>query len=284
MSNQHTRILDLMDELRARRAATSAPSPSCAPRTRPPPRPAPRRSSPTTARCTGSSAAAACRAPSERAALEALSAGEPRLIRVKPKEDVVEPVDVDGVELHKSSCPSGGTVDLFLEPMRQAMRLVICGASPVAAALVSLARVMGYRAIVGGSGAGTRRGSGRRSTTSTVSIWTRSASSRAMRWWWRPRARRDREALRRRTPVARGLCRHGRQPQEDRQAPRRARPRDPWPPTAPTQGPGGARLSAPSSRRKSRSRSSARSSAKVGLLSSQSVKATVPLSSPERLG
>ena len=84
----------------------------------------------------------------KRAALAALAANQPRLIRVKPKEDVVAPVDIDGVELHKSGCPSGGTVDLFLEPMRQAMRLVVCGASPVAASLVPLARAMGYRVIV----------------------------------------------------------------------------------------------------------------------------------------
>ncbi len=81
----------------------------------------------------------------KRAALEALASGSPRLIRVKPKEDVVAPVDVDGVELHKSSCPSGGTVDLFLEPMRRPLRLVVCGASPVAAAIVPLARATGYR-------------------------------------------------------------------------------------------------------------------------------------------
>jgi xanthine dehydrogenase accessory factor len=80
-----------------------------------------------------------------RAALEALSAGAPRLIRVKPKEEVVTPVDADGVELYKSSCPSGGTVDLFLEPMRQPVRLIVCGASPVAAAVAPLARALGYR-------------------------------------------------------------------------------------------------------------------------------------------
>jgi xanthine dehydrogenase accessory factor len=83
-----------------------------------------------------------------RAALDALAANLPRLIRVKPKEDVEAAVDVDGVELHKSSCPSGGTVDLFLEPMRQPVRLVVCGASPVAASLVPLAQSMGYHVIV----------------------------------------------------------------------------------------------------------------------------------------
>ena len=82
-----------------------------------------------------------------RVGIEAIADGTPRMIRVKPKEDVVEPVDVDGVELHKSSCPSGGSVDIFFEPMRQGARLVVCGASPVATTLIKLAGAMGYRII-----------------------------------------------------------------------------------------------------------------------------------------
>ncbi|HSG95029.1 MAG TPA: XdhC/CoxI family protein [Afifellaceae bacterium] len=82
-----------------------------------------------------------------RVGMEAIAQGTPRMIRVKPKEEVVEPVDVDGVELHKSSCPSGGSVDIFFEPMRQAARLVVCGASPVAVSLVKLAGTMGYHTI-----------------------------------------------------------------------------------------------------------------------------------------
>lgn len=84
----------------------------------------------------------------KRVAAEVLACGTPRLIRVKPKEDVVEQLDADGVELHKSSCPSGGTVELFIEPMLMAPRCIVCGASPVAASLVALARAMGYRTIV----------------------------------------------------------------------------------------------------------------------------------------
>ena len=82
-----------------------------------------------------------------RVGVEAIADGSPRMIRVKPTEDVVEPVDIDGVELHKSSCPSGGSVDIFFEPMRQTARLVVCGASPVAVTLIKLAGTMGYRVI-----------------------------------------------------------------------------------------------------------------------------------------
>jgi len=77
-----------------------------------------------------------------------LEEGKPRLIRVKPKDEVVSAVDIDGTELHKSSCPSGGTVDIFVEPMRPAPQLVVCGASPVAIAVADLGRRLGYRIVV----------------------------------------------------------------------------------------------------------------------------------------
>ncbi|WP_420403278.1 XdhC family protein [Nisaea sp.] len=83
-----------------------------------------------------------------RSAEAVLEAGEPRLIRVKPGDEVIERLDRDGVELHKSGCPSGGTVDIFIEPMRQAPRLVICGGAPVAAVLARLAVTLGYRVTV----------------------------------------------------------------------------------------------------------------------------------------
>ncbi|MEM8950891.1 MAG: XdhC family protein [Pseudomonadota bacterium] len=78
-----------------------------------------------------------------KAALEVLAAGEPRLMRVKPRDDVDASTDQDGVELHGSSCPSGGTVEFFLEPTRQRMRLLILGSSPVAAALSRLGQAVG---------------------------------------------------------------------------------------------------------------------------------------------
>lgn len=80
-----------------------------------------------------------------RSAEAVFDAGEPRLIRVKPGDTVIEPLDRDGVELHKSGCPSGGTVDIFIEPMRQAPRLLICGSSSVATVLARLAVTLGYR-------------------------------------------------------------------------------------------------------------------------------------------
>ena len=80
-----------------------------------------------------------------RSAAAVLKDGAPRLIRVKPKDEVTAAVDVDGTELHRSFCPSGGTVDMFVEPMRRAPRLIIAGSSPVARALADLGARLGYR-------------------------------------------------------------------------------------------------------------------------------------------
>ncbi|MEP3245515.1 MAG: XdhC/CoxI family protein [Sneathiella sp.] len=83
-----------------------------------------------------------------RAALEALENGEPHMIRVKPKNQVTRQTDSDGVRLHKSSCPSGGTIDIFLEPMKTARKLLICGASPIAQAILTIAKSMDVHTIV----------------------------------------------------------------------------------------------------------------------------------------
>jgi xanthine dehydrogenase accessory factor len=79
-----------------------------------------------------------------RAARDALADGQPRLISVSP-EDVladqgVAPGDErDGVRYARSMCPSRGTMDIFVEPVIPRPMLVICGASPVAVALATLA-------------------------------------------------------------------------------------------------------------------------------------------------
>jgi xanthine dehydrogenase accessory factor len=83
----------------------------------------------------------------KRSSAAVLEDGKPRLIRVRPSDEVVELLDVDGVELHKSACPSGGTVDIFVEPLRPPPRLAICGASPVALALADLAPRLGYEVV-----------------------------------------------------------------------------------------------------------------------------------------
>lgn len=73
-----------------------------------------------------------------KAAAQALSDGRARLIRVRPKERLAaEPAEA-GVELHKSACPSGGTVEVFVEPIMPRPVLIVAGGSPVARALAEL--------------------------------------------------------------------------------------------------------------------------------------------------
>jgi xanthine dehydrogenase accessory factor len=83
-----------------------------------------------------------------RTAAAVLKDGRPRLIRVKPEVEISTPVDADGTELHRSFCPSGGTVDMFVEPMRRAPRLILCGSSPVATAVADFGARVGYRIAV----------------------------------------------------------------------------------------------------------------------------------------
>ncbi|MES0828298.1 XdhC family protein [Ruegeria sp. SCP11] len=81
-------------------------------------------------------------------AQQALVSGEPQMIRVKPSEKVVNMTDPDGVQTFKSGCPSGGTVDLLVEPYQHAPRLVIFGESPIATALAAHAALAGFRVCV----------------------------------------------------------------------------------------------------------------------------------------
>jgi xanthine dehydrogenase accessory factor len=86
-------------------------------------------------------------AAARKAAAEALAAGRARLIRVKPAEQVTSLTDADGAPLYKSGCPSGGTVDILIEPWTPPMTLAVLGAGPVAEALARQARLMGWRVL-----------------------------------------------------------------------------------------------------------------------------------------
>lgn len=81
------------------------------------------------------------------AASEALKSNAVATIRVKPAGDVVSAFDTDGTPLHKSGCPSGGTIELLIEPYSQPPVVVVSGASPVAVAIGRIAHVTGYRVL-----------------------------------------------------------------------------------------------------------------------------------------
>jgi hypothetical protein len=79
------------------------------------------------------------------AAAEAMAEGAPRVIRVKPSEKVVAMTDPDGAHLYKSGCPSGGTVDLLIEPYAHPPRLVVFGDTPIARAIAAHGALAGLR-------------------------------------------------------------------------------------------------------------------------------------------
>jgi len=76
---------------------------------------------------------------------EAMERRETRLIRVKPAGRVLSLTDDDGTQLYKSGCPSGGTVDVLIEPYELPALLVIFGDTPIARALAAHAALAGYR-------------------------------------------------------------------------------------------------------------------------------------------
>jgi len=87
-------------------------------------------------------------AATKKAAARALADGRARLISVRPAERLDESASTDDYELHKNNCPSGGTIDLFIEPILPRAPLIVAGASPVARALATLGRGAGFAVTV----------------------------------------------------------------------------------------------------------------------------------------
>lgn len=85
-----------------------------------------------------------------KAAVQALSDGEPRLVSLQPEEFLKENgltagEDVDGVMAARNMCPSRGSMDIFVEPILCEPALLILGVSPVARMLASLAEPFAFK-------------------------------------------------------------------------------------------------------------------------------------------
>ncbi len=79
-----------------------------------------------------------------REALAALADGAPRLIGiVRDPGSISQPRS--GLTVFPMACHSGGSVEIYIEPLLPARRLLIFGVSPTALALARLAAVLGYR-------------------------------------------------------------------------------------------------------------------------------------------
>jgi xanthine dehydrogenase accessory factor len=82
----------------------------------------------------------------------ALLDGQPRKIRIAPSDESAER-DLGDVLEFGMACHSGGTLELFIDPVMPSAALVVVGDSPVARALVGLAPRVGLRVAVVAQGA-----------------------------------------------------------------------------------------------------------------------------------
>lgn len=86
-----------------------------------------------------------------REARRALGDGKPRLVSLSPEP---QRHALPGVTALPMTCHSGGSVDIYLEPVLPAPRLLLFGDSPCARALAQLGGVMGYSVeVAAGAGA-----------------------------------------------------------------------------------------------------------------------------------
>ena len=93
------------------------------------------------------------RAAVVKAARQCMADGRSRLVSIAPKDALADlgaaaGEERGGVFYAKNSCPSQGTMDVFVEPVLPSPRLLILGASPVAVALARLAPSMGFAVAV----------------------------------------------------------------------------------------------------------------------------------------
>jgi xanthine dehydrogenase accessory factor len=75
--------------------------------------------------------------------LMTLSTNEPLLLRIVPGEQVPQASE-EGTVTVANPCLSGGSVEIFLEPRVPAPRMLVVGDSPIAEALASLGRPLGF--------------------------------------------------------------------------------------------------------------------------------------------
>ncbi len=85
-----------------------------------------------------------------RTVRQALEDGQARLVRIAPAAEGAESAEqvVSDVMEFAMSCHSGGTLELFVDPVLPRPRLVVVGASPVAQALVQLAPRVGFSVVL----------------------------------------------------------------------------------------------------------------------------------------
>jgi xanthine dehydrogenase accessory factor len=77
-----------------------------------------------------------------REAQRAMADGEPRLLCLTPEAN---PVTRSGMVALQMTCDSGGTVEIYVEPVLPVSRLVLYGGTPAVDALARIGEAMGWR-------------------------------------------------------------------------------------------------------------------------------------------
>ena len=76
-----------------------------------------------------------------REALHAMGDGQPRLVKISPD---MAPEHEPGVVAHVSTCPSAGSLDVFIDPHLPRPMLLVIGDTPAAHTLIRLGATIGY--------------------------------------------------------------------------------------------------------------------------------------------
>ena len=77
-----------------------------------------------------------------REALRAIADGEPRLLSLSPEPEEGQRAGVVALPM---TCDSGGTVEIYVEPVLPVARLLLFGSSPAVRVLARIGHAMGYR-------------------------------------------------------------------------------------------------------------------------------------------
>lgn len=92
-------------------------------------------------------------------ALAAMQSGEAVLLRVLPfAEETEGEAVVDGAVTVQNPCLSGGAIEVFLEPVVSAPRVVVVGETPIAAAIARIGGELGLDMVQGGGDVVARSG------------------------------------------------------------------------------------------------------------------------------
>src|ERR1700758_5072906 len=72
-------------------------------------------------------------------AQKALQDGRPRLVRISPSSS-----EAEGIVAYNMTCHSGGTLDIYIEPVLPKPHILIMGRSPVGQTLARLGKAINY--------------------------------------------------------------------------------------------------------------------------------------------